>query len=190
MPISFVPYKKEYAEQIKILTTLLNGELHPGDKDRRSADFPPLTGTYQRRQVNIEILQEATRAGSDPLNSVKFLLITMHGSCDLQMKVEAKKRSGWLTRLLWWRRIPFGDDNLDAAYVISASERERARRFFAHKKIKNLLVQLGPFYSLHMAGGKLRLRYLITSHQIFTARRVADVLFRMIRLARLCENLA
>ena len=190
MPITFVPYKKEYAEQVKILITLLDGQLRSGAGDKRSEDFPSLTGTYQRRQVNIEILQETTRYGSDPLNSDKFLLITMNGSCDLQMKVEARKRSGWLTRLMWWRQIPFGDDDLDAAYVISAPERGRARQFFAHKKIKNLLVQLGPFHSLQMAGGTLRLRYLITSHQIFTARHVAEVLFRMIRLARMCENLA
>jgi hypothetical protein len=191
MPISFVPYQKEYAEQIRILAGLLEGKVHSdkGTADQTALHYPRLTGTMQGRQVEIAVIQKATQAGATPLNTIKHLLITMKSNCPLEMKVDSRVRSHWSMRLFWWRRINTGDKTLDDNYTIIAPERRRARDLLAHRRIRNLLIQLAPFHSLQMAGGHIRLHYLITSHQVFTARKLIEVLQRLVKLDRRCENL-
>ena len=192
MPIPFIPYQKEYADQIKILAALLEGELHPasGPGSQTSSPYPRLTGTFQRRPVEIEIAQQTTKAGSDPLSTDKYLLIHMRCSCSLEMNIGPKNRLGWLDRLIWWRHICTGNKIIDDMYAITSAERLRSRRLLSHKKIKNLLLQLGPFHSLQLTEQNLYLHCLITSHQILVARNLAATLQQLSRLARLCENLA
>lgn len=192
MPISFIPYQKEYAEQIKILAALLEGELHPARDpgSQTTSPYPRLTGTFQRRPVGVEIAQETTKAGSDPLSTDKYLLIHMRCSCSLEMKIGPKNRLGWLDRLIWWRHICTGNKIIDDTYAITSAERLRSRRLLSHKKIKSLLLQLSSFHSLQLTERNLCLRRPITSHQTFVARNLAATLQQLARLARLCENLA
>lgn len=192
MPISFIPYKKEYQEQIKILAALLSGERHPGEgaAPGASSPYPRLKGHYQGQPVEVIILQKSTPNGSDPLNSAKYLLIRMRCPCSLTLKIEPKTWRSQLSRLLWWRRILTEKDALDAHYAITSSERKRARRLLSHKKVRNLLDQLSPFQSLTVAQGHVSLTYPVTSQQVFMARKVAEILRRILRFGRLCENLA
>jgi len=191
MPIPFVPYQKEYQEQIKILAALLQGELHPLEDVALQAPspFPRLTGTFRQRGVEIRVIQEVTRAGSGPLSTDKYLLVSTRCSCTLAMKIGPKSWLRKLGRLIWWRHISTGNKSLDSSYDITSPERLRSQRFLSHKKIQNLLLQLGPFHTLQLAERRLCLRYLITSHQVFMARILAGHLQRLDRLARLCENL-
>jgi hypothetical protein len=192
MPITFIPYKSEYQEQIKILAALLSGERHPGEAagPGASSPYPRLTGHYQGQPVEMVILQKSTPNGADPLNSDKFLLIRMRCPCSLGLNIEPKTWRFWFSQLLWWRRILTGKDALDANYAITSSDRKRAQRLLSHKKVKNLLDQLSPFQSLAVAEGQISLSYAVTSHQVFMARKVVDILRRMLRFGRLCENLA
>jgi len=192
MPISFLPYQKEYQEQIKILASLLKGTIHrtEGTSPRASWPFPKLTGTFRQRDVEIKIIQEATGAGSDPLHTEKFLLICMRCASTLQMKIGPKS---WLVRLhslIWWHRIFTGNKSLDDIYAITSQQRTRSMRLFSHKKIHKFLLQLGPFHTLQLAQQRLDVRYLITSHQVFMARNVAERLQQLAQFARLTENLA
>jgi hypothetical protein len=192
MPISFVPYQKEYQEQIKILAALLKGAIHrmEGAAPRASRPFPKLTGTYRQRDVEIQIIQQATGVGSDPLHTEKFLLISMRCSSTLEMKIGPKS---WLERLhslIWWRRISTGNKSLNDMYTITSQERTRSTRLFSHKKIHKFLLQLGSFHTLRLAEQRLNLRYLITSHQVFMARNLAERLQQLAQFARLTENLA
>lgn len=191
MPISFMPYQKEYQEQIKILAALLKGAIHrtEGTTPRTSRPFPKLTGTFRQRDVEIKIIQEATGAGSDPLHTEKFLLISMRCASTLEMKMGPKN---WLERLgslIWWRRISTGNKSLDDIYAITSQERTRSTRLLSHKKIHKFLLQLGPFHTLQLAEQRLGLRYLITSHQVFMARNLVERLQQLAQLARLTENL-
>jgi len=192
MPIPFVPYQKEYQEQIRILAALLQGQLG----SPKSADFmipslyPPLAGIFRQREVEIGIIEKATRAGSDPLSTDKYLLISMPCSCTLQMYIGPKGRLWKLQSLMWWRHISIGNKTLDNSYTITTPERLRSRRLLSHKKTQNFLLQLSPFHTLRMDNRRFRLRYLITSQQVFQARALGGVLHRLDRLARLAENLA
>jgi hypothetical protein len=192
MPIPFVPYQKEYEEQIRILAALLQGRLGPlkGGASMIPSPYPALAGTFRQREVEIGLIEEASRAGSDPLSTDKYLLLNMQCSCTLEMKAGPK---GWfwkLDSLIWWRRISTGNKTLDSNYTITTPERLRSRRLLSHKKTQNLLIQLSPFHTLQLVDRHLRIRYLITSQQVFQARTLGVVLHRMDRLARLTENLA
>jgi len=192
MPIPFVPYQKEYEEQIRILAALLQGRLG----SLKSADFmipspyPVLDGIFRQREVKIGIIEQATRAGSDPLSTDKYLHLSMQCSCTLQMHIEPKGQFWRLKSLIWWRHISTGNKTLDSNYTITTPERLRSRRLLSHRKTQNFLVQLSPFHTLRMENRRLRLRYLIISQQIFQARALCGVLHRLDRLARLAENLA
>ena len=137
MPISFVPYQKEYQEQVKILAALMKGAIHrmEGAASSASRPFPKLTGTYRQRDVEIKIIQQATGIGSDPLHTEKFLLISMRCSSTLEMKIGPKSWLERLQSLIWWRRISTGNKSLDDIYAITSQERTRSTRLFSHKKI-------------------------------------------------------
>jgi hypothetical protein len=192
MPIPFVPYQKEYREQIKILVALLNGELQSGEGSRPGAPspYPHIMGHYQGQPVEIYILQHATREGADPLNSEKYLHIRLQCSCSLTLTITPLSWRSKLARLFWWRQLVTGREDLDSRYAIASPERGRTRRLLSHKKVKNLLYQMSPFHTLTLTDGHLLLSYAVTSHHILTARRVAEVLRRMLRFGRLCQNLA
>jgi hypothetical protein len=192
MPIPFVPYQREYEEQIRILAALLQGRLGPlkGGDSMIPSPYPALVGTFRQREVKIGVIEEASRAGSDPLSTDKYLLLMMQCSSTLEMKVEPKGRLWKLDSLFWWRHISTGNKTLDSNYTITTPERLRSRRLLSHKKTRNLILQLNRFHTLQLANRHLRLRYLITSQQVFQARALGVVLHRMDRLARLTENLA
>jgi hypothetical protein len=192
MPISFIPYKKEYQEQMRILVALLGGKLHPenGLPGRPASPYPRLTGLFQNLPVEIRIVEEPTRDGADPLNTTKYLDISLQSPCALSLDVESKGRWWRLQKLLWWRHIVSAEKTLDQNYVFSSVEPRRARRLLARKKIRNQLVQVLPFHSLQLSEKHLRFRRTVDSHQVFMARQVADILRRLLRLSRLCQNLA
>lgn len=191
MPIPFVPYQKEYKEQIKILAALLRGKLESkkGTTLQPPSLFPWLTGAYHDREVQIGIVEQVTREGTDPLSTDKYLLVAINCTCNLEMKIGPKERSWKLARLLWWRHISTGNKALDSNHSITTSERARSRRLLSHKKAQNLLLQLSPFQTLQLTDRRLSLRYLITSHEVFIARNLAERLRQLDRLARLAENL-
>jgi|GEM_PF-1609758 len=192
MPIPFIPYKKEYAEQMRILVALLGGKLasEPVGKGKSPSPYPRLTGLYQNTSVQIQVIQEPTRQGDDPLSTTKYLDILFKSPCALDAFVQPTERLGWFHRLLWWKKISTGEEDLDREYAITSSEVRRARPVMNHKKVKSQLLQLMPFAGLWIHRDHIRLRYLITSHQVFTARHLAEVLRRLLRLSRLCQNLS
>jgi hypothetical protein len=192
MPIPFIPYKKEYREQIRILVALLGGELQSGEgsKPGTPSPYPRVMGHYQGQPVEICIHQKAAPDGADPLNSAKYLHIRLQCSCSLMMTIRPHSRRSRLARIFWWRRLVTGREDLDSNYAIASPERVRARRLLSHKKVNNLLYQLSPFHSLILDDGHLLVSYAVTSHHTFMARRVAEVLRRMLRFGRLCQNLA
>jgi hypothetical protein len=192
MPISFIPYQKEYREQIRILVALLDGELQSGEGSRPGSPspYPRIMGHYQGQPAEIYILQKATPDGTDPLNSAKYLHIRLQCSCSLTLTISPKSWRSRLARLFWWRRLVTGREDLDASHTIASPERGRARRLLSHKKVNNLLYQLSPFHALSLADGHLLVSYAVTSHHVLMARRVAEVLRRMLRFGRLCQNLA
>jgi hypothetical protein len=192
MPIPFVPYQKEYQEQIKILATLLGGHLGPL-KDAglgTSSLFPGLTGTFHQREVKIGVVEETTRNGANPLSTDKYLSVIMHCASSLEMDIRPKDRFWKLIRLLWWKHVKTGNKTLDRARTITTPERHRSLRLLSHRKVQNLLIQFGPFHTLQMANHRLGLRYLITSHNVLIARNLAERLRQLDRLARIIENLA
>lgn len=190
MPIPFVPYQKEYQEQIKILASLLQGELKSAEVAIRGAPsfFPRLTGTFRQREVEIRVLQETTGSGSDPLSTDKYLHISMECSSTLKLKIGPKNWLSKLDWLIWWRHIYSGEKTFDSKYAIASPERLRSQRLLSGKRIKNLLLRLGPFHTLQLTQRRLCLRYLITSYEVVVARNVAVVLGQLVRLARMIEN--
>jgi hypothetical protein len=192
MPIPFVPYQKEYQEQIKILATLLGGQLGPLKDAGLEASplFPGLMGTFHQREVRIGVVEETTGNGPNPLSTDKYLSIIMHCASSLEMVIRPTGRVWKLTRLLWWRHVKTGNKTLDRDRVITTPERHRSLRLLSHRKVQNLLIQFGSFRTLQMANRRLGLQYLITSHNILIARNLAERLRQLERLARLTENLA
>jgi len=192
MTIPFVPYKKEYAEQMRILVALLSGKLtsKSAQKGGPPSPYPRLTGLYQKMPVQIRIVQESAGRGDDPLSTEKYLEVLFESPCSLEVSVQPKGRLGWLQRLLWWKKISTGEEDLDREYAITSSEARRVRPVMDHKKVKSQLLQLSPFDRLSIFPDHIQLRYHITSHQIFAARHLAEVLRRLLRLSRLCQNLS
>jgi len=192
MPIPFIPYKKEYAEQMRILVALLGGKLAstPASKGQPPSPYPRLTGLYQNIPVKIQIVQEPTRQGADPLSTEKYLDILFESPCAVEISIKPKSRLSWLQRLLWWKRIFTGADDLDREYAITSSQTSRARPMLKHKKVKSQLLQLMPFADLWVRQDHIQLRFPITSHNVFLARHLAEVLRRLLRLSRLCQNLS
>jgi hypothetical protein len=191
MPIPFVPYKKEYAEQMRILVALLGGKLSAEHvrEERPPSPYPRLTGLFQNKPVQVRVIQRPTRNGADPLNTDKYLDILFESPCSLRLSVETKGHLWWIKRLLWWKTITTGEQDLDRDYTFSSPNVRRARRLLAHKKVKSQLFQLIPFEFLSISEDHLQLRHRITSHRVFSARHLAEVLRRMLRLSRLCQNL-
>ncbi len=192
MPIPFVPYKKEYAEQMRILVALLGGKLtaeaaRPGQPP---SPYPRLTGLFQNLPVQIRVIQQATREGADPLSTDKYLDILLESPCSLPLSVEPKGRFWRIRKLLWWKTITTGEEHLDRDYAFSSPKVRRARKVLNHKKVKSQLLQLCPFNRLSISPNHLQLRYPITSHQAFLAHHLAEVLRRMLRLSRLFQNLS
>jgi hypothetical protein len=192
MPISFIPYKKEYAEQMRILVTLLGGRLSvkPDGRGQTQSPYPRLTGLYQNTPVQISLAQEPADRSDDPLSTEKYLDILFESPCPVEISVQPHGRQGWFRRFLWWKRISTGDEDLDREYAITSSETGRARQVVNHKKVKSQLLQLTPFAGLWVRRDHIQLRYLIASHQVFSARLLAEVLRRLLRLSRLCQNLS
>lgn len=191
MTIPFVPYKKEYVEQMRILVALLGGKLisRSAHQEGPRPPYPRLTGLYQNMPVQIQVIQEATRQGDDPLSTEKYLEILFESPSALEISVEPREDVGWFRRLLWWKKVSTGEKDLDSTYAITSSEARRARPVMNHKKVKSQLLQLRPFDRLAISPDHIRLRYHIASHQIFMARHLAEVLRRLLRLSRLCQNL-
>jgi hypothetical protein len=192
MTIPFVPYKKEYAEQMRILVALLGGKLtsRHSERDQPPSPYPRLTGLYQKLPVQIRVIEETTRQGDDPLSTEKYLDILFESPCSLEVSIQPGERLGWLQRLLWWKKISTGEEDLDGTYAITSSEARRARPVMAHKKVKSQILHLAPFSGLWIHPDHIQLQYRITSHQVFTARHLAEVLRRLLRLSRLCQNLS
>ncbi len=192
MPISFVPYQKEYQEQIKILNTLLGGQLGSFEDAamKTSHLFPGLKGTFHQREVEIGVVERDTQVGAGPLSTDKYLTIIMHCGSSMELDIRLQGRFWKLTRWLWWRTIKTGNDILDGNYAITTPERHRSQRLLSLKKVQNLLIQFGPFHALQMANRCLILHYLITSHKLLIARNLVERLRQLDRLARLTENLA
>ena len=191
MPIPFVPYKKEYAEQMRILVALLGGKLTPeaARPGRPPSPYPRLTGLFQNLPVQIRVIQRATRDGADPLSTDKYLDILFESPCSLQMRAQPKGRYWWIRKLLWWKTITTGDKHLDRDYAFSSPKAGRVRKVLRHKKVKSQIVQLAPFDRLSISPDHLQLRYRITSQQAFMAHHLAEVFRRMLRLSRLFQNL-
>jgi hypothetical protein len=192
MTIPFVPYKKEYAEQMRILVALLGGKLasRSSRKGGPPPPYPRLTGLYQKMPVKIEVSQEPTRQGNDPLSTEKYLEITFQAPCSLEFSIQPRRRMGWLQKLLWWKKISTGVDDLDREYAVTSSEVRRVRPVLSHKKVKSQLLHLTPFAGMWIHPDHILLRYHIASHEIFSARHLAEVLRRLLRLSRLCQNLS
>jgi hypothetical protein len=140
--------------------------------------------------VRIRVIQQPTRDGADPLDTDKYLDIILESPCSLELLLKPKEKLGWLQKLLWWKYMPTGIRGLDHDYAVSSSNRHRAHHLLAHKKVKSQLLQLIPCEFLSISRDDVHLRYLITSHHIFLARHLAEVLRRMLRLSRLCQNLS
>lgn len=212
MPIPFIPYQKEYQEQMRILAALLRGNLHfdKSPQDQSSLPYPWLAGHFQQLPVEIRLAQQPTRNGSNPLSSTKYLHITIATTCPLEMSIGPRRKLWWLHRLLWWRHISIAAKEVGTSqavvspeqdrirqflallrqhYQIASPRPDRARRLLAHRKVKSILLQLSPFHSLQLAQGQIHLSCLITSHEVFSAHRVAEILGRLLRLSRLCQNL-
>ena len=191
MPIAFIPYKKEYAEQMRILVALLGGKLtsEPAGKGKPPSPYPRLTGLYQNIPVQIQVIQEPSRYGDDLLSTDKYLDILFESPCSLRVSIDPKGRWQWLRKLFRWKTITTGQEDIDGDYTITSSDIRRARSLLDHKKVKSQLVQLLPFAGLWIFQDHIQLRYRITSHQIFLARHLTEVLRRLLRLSRLCQNL-